>query len=116
MNFREFLNEVVTDNAIEYVKRDLFKGKKLKNICKSFIKKFKGNGAFVGNVDYTEQELYDAVMTDIAEYTINIAKKYKSGMGTMALNGSVDKFNVDVEELKAKIKEIAKDDVNGLLK
>jgi hypothetical protein len=46
MNFREFLNEVVTDNAIEYVKRDLFKGKKLKNICKSFIKKFKGNGVF----------------------------------------------------------------------
>ena len=116
MTFRELINESVTPNAIEYVTRDLFKGKSLKSACKSFIKKFSGESHMLGTVDYSVDELMDAVVDDKAKEVIKTGLKYKEGMGHIALSGLSDRYNIDIDVLRAKVKELTKgENVNGVL-
>lgn len=118
MTFKEMiLNETeITPNAIEYIKRDLFKKKKLSTACTAFVKKFKGETALLGNVNYTAKELEDDVMLDIAKVTIDLAKTYNEGTGYIALLGSAHKYNVDLYKLKDEIIKITKgENINGIL-
>lgn len=73
----------ISSNAIEYVTRDLFKGKSLKAACNRFLKKFSGtDAAFIGTVDYTAKELMQAVLLDKAktvskrEYLTSVATRF----------------------------------------
>lgn len=74
---------MVTQNAIEYITRDLFKGKSLKISCNNFIKKFGNTEAcFIGNVDYSAEDLMQAVLKDKAqlvskfEYLPSVATRF----------------------------------------
>lgn len=109
----------VQSNAVEYITRDLLKGKSLKASVNSFLKKFNGqdNMFLGGKVEYTAEQLTHAVMADKAQDAIKAARRMKDGMGFMALKATAQQFNLPENELA---KEIAKStdgqDANGLLK
>lgn len=82
---------MISSNAIEYVTRDLFKGKSLKAACNRFIKKFGGQAAvFLGTIDYTAKELAQAVLADKARHITVIEN----------LPYVAERFNLSIPELK----------------
>ena len=97
---------MISSIAIEYVTRDLFKGKSLKASCNKFIKKFGGQDAtFIGMVDYTAVELAEAVLMDKARL-MNGTEPAKVDAKLEALAGH---FNLPLEELQRVYnKEISK--------
>lgn len=104
--------------AIEYITRDLYKGKTLNAAVKSFVRKFKGkDNTFLGKVEATEEEIYSAVLDDKAEFAIGAARKMKPGMGSYALDGTAQQFNLPKGELVSAIKrKLGRDDGNGILR
>lgn len=112
---RDIYTESTSSNAIEYITRDVFKGKKPKTAIRSFIKKFKdSDNMFLDETDF--DSLYDDYVTDKANTTINVASRFKSGMGHMALSMNADKFKIDQEELRSKILDLTNGKgVNGLI-
>lgn len=103
--------------AIEYITRELFKGKRLETACKAFIKKFQGKGnVFLGNVDYTASQLATAVLEDKARLAIEGSKRMRGGMGYISRLGIAQQFNLDVDALTAAIARIiVADDCNNIL-
>ena len=91
------LCESVHPNMIEYVTRDLFKGKSVTSACRAFVKKFHGseNMFLGGKVDVTEQELADAVFEDKANNVINFIPKVKPGKEDYALKSAVQLFRLN---------------------
>ena len=98
---------MISSIAIEYVTRDLFKGKSLKSSCNKFIKKFGGQEAtFIGIVDYTAVELAESVLKDKLSHYMKDTEPAKVDAKLEALAGH---FNLPLEELKQVYnKEISK--------
>ena len=108
----------ICSNAIEYVTRDLFKGKSLKAAANSFVKKFSGQeNAFVGEVKFSANELVEAVVRDKAKTAIASAERLKPGMGHIALEATAQRFNIPIEALASAVaRELGGGDGNGILK
>lgn len=87
--------------TIEYITRDLFKGKSVSSACKSFIAKFNGqNNMFLGNINMTQDELEKAVFDDKADYVIKNLSHIKPGMEHIALDGAIDFFKFNTQDAK----------------
>lgn len=110
-------NYMNNEMIIEYITRDLFKGQSLQSAVNKFIKKFKNkDNYFLGEINYTPEELYDMVLTDKAKYAIEGAKKMKEGKGYISLVDTSDRFNIPIDILKAKILELTGGkDINGII-
>lgn len=90
---------MVSQNAIEYVTQDLFKGKTLQAACRRFIKKFGGRDAvFLGVVDYTAEQLATAVLQD----------KVRNVKDTRALPAIANRFNLKLSDLEKAHEEATK--------
>ena len=94
---------MISATSIEYVTRYLFKGKPLKSICKKFIKDF-GNdkNVFIGEVNFTADELYQAVLTDKAKQALS-TEPAKVNAKLESLAGY---FNLSLTELTRSYNEL----------
>lgn len=114
----DLANANVHPNSIEYITRDLFKGKSLKVAVNSFLKKFNGqeNAFLGGKVQHSYDELFAAVLQDKARSTVAGARAMKEGMGFMSLKGSAQQFNIPEKTLARAVADITKgENVNGVL-
>ena len=108
----------ISQTAIEYITQSLLKGKKLIPSCKAFVKKFSAieNPMFIGQVDYTAQELATAVLMDKAHQAVKNAQRMKTGMGFMALKGTAQQFGLEESELRSAIHKVTGgENINGIL-
>lgn len=86
--------------AIEYVTRDLFKGKSLHTAAKRFCTKFNGqNNLFLGRVNHSVEEVMQAVLEDKAKLAIAGAARMKPGNAEIAIQGTAKQFNLTPAEL-----------------
>lgn len=108
-------NIMVHENVIEYITRDLFKGKSLKASINFFLKKFNGceNMYLGGKVNYSFDELYNAVLVDKAQTAIKNSLKLKDGMGYVALLGAAQQFNIPLLELRKAVIAIIGENYNN---
>lgn len=64
-------SSVVSPTAIEYVTRSLFAKKSLRAASKAFFMKFNGqDNLFLGRVDYSVEQIMQAVLADKAALAI----------------------------------------------
>jgi len=103
--------------AVEYVTRDLFKGKSLRASVRKFLRKFVGvDNLFLGKVSYTEPELTAIVITSKAQLAIENSKHIKDGKKHIAVIGTAEQFNIPVDVLRARVSELLDgNDPEGLL-
>ena len=93
--------------AIEYVTRDLFKGKSLRTAAKTFCTKFNGqNNMFLGRVNHSVEEVMQAVLEDKAKLAIAGAARMKPGNAEIAIHGTAKQFNLNPAELAREVAEI----------
>ncbi|KWT97724.1 hypothetical protein APY03_1276 [Variovorax sp. WDL1] len=86
--------------AIEYVTRDLFKGKSLRTASKTFCSKFNGqHNMFLGRVNHSVEEIMQAVLEDKAKLAIAGAARMKPGNAEIAIQGTARQFNLDPASL-----------------
>lgn len=103
---------VLSANAIEYVKRDLFKGKKLSVAAKSFVQKFGGDekATFIGDTrGLTPEIVENAVIADIASDAVKFATKapLRPQMALNAVAADSKKFNIPEDVLAKAMVDIA---------
>ena len=97
----------VSDAAIEYMTRDLFKGKSLLQAARAFHQKFGGQrNIFLGVVDQSVEELMAAVLRDKANVTITGNARMKPGNGLMALKASAHRFNLHEKDLAKAVLDV----------
>lgn len=97
-------SSTVNPLVIEYITRDLFKGKGLQAACRSFARKFNGEAnLFLGTVNYTVEELVHAVLADKAALAIANSKRMRPGCAAFALSGTAATFNLDTQQLSREI-------------
>ncbi|MFZ3116941.1 MAG: hypothetical protein WA159_01360 [Variovorax sp.] len=97
-------SSTVNPLVIEYITRDLFKGKSLQAACRSFARKFNGEAnLFLGTVNYTVEELVHAVLADKAALAIANSKRMRPGCAAFALSGTAATFNLDTQQLSREI-------------
>lgn len=97
----------VSPMAIEYVTRDLFKGKSLRTAAKAFSAKFNGhNNLFLGRVNHSVAEIMQAVLEDKANLAITSAGRMKPGNAEIAIRGTAKQFNLDPADLSREVAAI----------
>lgn len=97
-------SSTVNPVVIEYITRDLFKGKDLQAACRSFARKFNGEAnLFLGTVNYTVEDLVHAVLADKAALAIANSKRMRPGCAAFALSGTAATFNLDTQQLSREI-------------
>ena len=97
-------SSTVNPLVIEYITRDLFKGKGLQAACRSFARKFNGEAnLFLGTVSYTVEDLVHAVLADKAALAIANSKRMRRGCAAFALSGTAATFNLDTQQLSREI-------------
>lgn len=97
-------SSIVNPLVIEYITRDLFKGKGLQAACRSFARKFNGEAnLFLGTVNYSVEELVHAVLADKAALAIANSKRMRPGCAAFALSGTAATFNLDTQQLSREI-------------
>lgn len=97
-------SSTVNPLVIEYITRDLFKGKGLQAACRSFTRKFNGEAnLFLGTVNYTVEDLVHAVLADKAALAIANSKRMRPGCAAFALSGTAAPFNLDTQQLSREI-------------
>lgn len=90
--------------SVEYITRDLFKGKTLASAARSFHRKFNGkDNLFLGRVDHTVDELMRAVLDDKVTDVLQAARRMKPGNALIALQGSCARFNLEEPQLAAAV-------------
>lgn len=93
--------------AIEYVTRDLFKGKSLRTAAKTFCTKFNGqDNMFLGRVNHSVEEVMQAVLEDKAKLAIAGAARMKPGNAEIAIQGTAKQFNLTPAELGREVAAI----------
>lgn len=93
--------------AIEYVTRDLFKGKSLRMAAKTFCSKFNGqSNIFLGRVNHSIEEVMQAVLEDKAKLAIAGAARMKPGNAEIAIMGTAKQFNLTPAELGREVAAI----------
>lgn len=93
--------------AIEYVTRDLFKGKSLRTAAKTFCTKFNGqSNLFLGRVNHSVEEVMQAVLEDKAKLAIAGAARMKPGNAEIAIQGTAKQFNLSPVELGREVAAI----------
>lgn len=94
----------VSPTAIEYVTRDLFAKKSLRAASKAFFMKFSGqDNIFLGRVDYSIEQIMQAVLADKAALAIQNARRMKPGNGHIAIEGTARQFNLEVDLLATEV-------------
>lgn len=97
-------SSIVNPLVIEYITRDLFKGKGLQAACRSFARKFSGEAnLFLGTVNYAVEDLVHAVLADKAALAIANSKRMRPGCAAFALSGTAATFNLDTQQLSREI-------------
>jgi hypothetical protein len=100
----EFHATPVSAFSIEYMTRDLFKGKSLASAARSFHRKFNGkDNLFLGRVDHTVDDLVRAVLADKVQDVLHAARRMKPGNALIALQGSCARFNLEEPQLAAAV-------------
>lgn len=97
----------VSPMAIEYVTRDLFKGKSLRTAAKTFCSKFNGqSNMFLGRVNHSIEEVMQAVLEDKAKLAIAGAARMKPGNAEIAIQGTARQFNLTPADLGREVAAI----------
>ena len=97
----------VSPIAIEYITRDLFKGKSLRTAAKTFCSKFSGqHNMFLGRVNHSVEEVMQAVLEDKAKLAIAGAARMKPGNAEIAIQGTAKQFNLTPAELGREVAAI----------
>jgi hypothetical protein len=97
-------HQAVSALAIEYITRDLFKGKTLEAACRSFAKKFNGeSNLFLGTVNHSAEELVQAVLADKAALAIDNSKRMRPGCAAFAFEGTAAQFNLNKQQFAREI-------------
>lgn len=90
--------------VIEYVTRDLFKGKSLRTAAKNFCTKFSGqHNMFLGRVNHSVEEVMQAVLEDKAKLAIAGAARMKPGNAEIAIQGTAKQFNINPADLAREV-------------
>ncbi|CAN7783120.1 hypothetical protein LJR175_008270 [Variovorax sp. LjRoot175] len=90
--------------AIEYVTRDLFKGKSLRAASKAFHRRFSGeDNIFLGRVTQSIEEIMQAILSDKAALAIQNARRMKVGNAHIAIEGTAQQFNLEVGLLATEV-------------
>jgi len=93
--------------VIEYVTRDLFKGKSLRTAAKTFCSKFNGqHNMFLGHVNHSVEEVMQAVLEDKAKLAIAGAARMKPGNAEIAIQGTAKQFNLNPADLGREVAAI----------
>ena len=97
-------SSVVSPTAIEYVTRSLFARKSLRAASKAFFMKFNGqDNLFLGRVDYSVEQIMQAVLADKAALAIRSARMMKAGNAHIAIEGTAQQFNLEPGVLAAEV-------------
>ncbi len=99
-------DKIYWENVVEYITQEVFKGKKLKSACKSFVKKFSGSinpflgsGLLMFDVDMIEQKYYED------KATTAIKNKMKSS-DEGSINFMSNYFGVEKERFIEELKKL----------
>lgn len=93
--------------AIEYVTRDLFKGKSLRTAARTLCTKFNGqNNLFLGKVNHSVEEVMQAVLEDKAKLAIAGAARMRPGNAEIAIQGTAKQFNLTPADLGREVAAI----------
>lgn len=93
--------------AIEYVTRDLFKGKSLRAAANTFFRKFNGvDNLFLGRMNHSVEEIMQAVLRDKAILAIEGAAKMRPGNAEIAILGTARQFGLEEAVLSREIAKI----------
>lgn len=97
-------SSVVSPTAIEYVTRSLFAKKSLRAAPKAFFMKFNGkDNLFLGRVDYSVEQIRQAVLADKAALAIQSARRMRAGNGHIAMEGTAQQVNLDASLLATEV-------------
>jgi hypothetical protein len=97
----------VSASAIEYMTRDLFKGKSVQQAARTFHRKFHGKqNLFLGVMNHSIEELASALLKDKAELAIASIKRTLPGNGLRVLQGTAERFNLDMKALAQTVLDV----------